>query len=294
MKTRLIFLVFALVAFLFIAPKISLSHPGNTDSAGCHTCRTNCPDWGRYYGEYHCHTPKYYSPPSTPTCPLHSQYNSLSDTCECNYGYIASGGQCVYANTYCQNLYGWNSSYDSLYENCKCSYGYVFNQSGTKCISDDDACQEQYGFGSKATIIGDKCECKYGYKWEGSKCVLDFNSGYDNDFDYYLVDEPTKKPTLKATPIPTSTNTPKPTQKPTATSNPTKTPTSTPESTNTPTPKSEVEGTSSEIYTPTPQVLSSAGPNGWRTSNSLGVAGVAGISGIGYYLFRKSKRLRNE
>lgn len=36
-------------------PSVSLAHPGNTDSSGCHTCRTNCPSWGLSYGEYHCH-----------------------------------------------------------------------------------------------------------------------------------------------------------------------------------------------------------------------------------------------
>ncbi|MGL4383122.1 MAG: YHYH domain-containing protein, partial [Bacilli bacterium] len=35
------------------------AHPGNTDSSGCHTCKTNCTEkWGLAYGEYHCHTPK--------------------------------------------------------------------------------------------------------------------------------------------------------------------------------------------------------------------------------------------
>ncbi|PKN81930.1 MAG: hypothetical protein CVU47_04965 [Chloroflexi bacterium HGW-Chloroflexi-9] len=37
------------------------AHPGNTDSSGCHTCRTNCPKWGLSYGQYHCH-----NAPSTP------------------------------------------------------------------------------------------------------------------------------------------------------------------------------------------------------------------------------------
>lgn len=31
------------------------AHPGRTDSRGGHTCRTNCPDWGLNYGEYHYH-----------------------------------------------------------------------------------------------------------------------------------------------------------------------------------------------------------------------------------------------
>ncbi|MFC1596172.1 YHYH domain-containing protein [Candidatus Margulisiibacteriota bacterium] len=31
-------------------------HPGNTNSSGCHYCRTNCSSWGLSYGQYHCHS----------------------------------------------------------------------------------------------------------------------------------------------------------------------------------------------------------------------------------------------
>jgi len=50
--------LFALTFFslLFAAPVFA--HPGNTDSYGCHTCRTNCPKWGLTTGEYHCHNKK--------------------------------------------------------------------------------------------------------------------------------------------------------------------------------------------------------------------------------------------
>ena len=30
-------------------------HPGRTNSEGCHTCKTNCEQYGLQYGEYHCH-----------------------------------------------------------------------------------------------------------------------------------------------------------------------------------------------------------------------------------------------
>lgn len=33
----------------------AFSHPGRTNSAGCHTCRTNCAKWGVDFGEIHCH-----------------------------------------------------------------------------------------------------------------------------------------------------------------------------------------------------------------------------------------------
>jgi len=42
------------------------AHPGNTDSYGCHTCKTNCPKWGLDYGEYHCHASKGLPQPTEP------------------------------------------------------------------------------------------------------------------------------------------------------------------------------------------------------------------------------------
>ena len=43
------------VLLLFsVVPLAAWGHPGGTDSSGCHTCRTNCPRWGRDPGQYHC------------------------------------------------------------------------------------------------------------------------------------------------------------------------------------------------------------------------------------------------
>lgn len=56
-----------IILIIFLIPLISFAHSGRTDSAGCHTCRTNCPSYGLSYGEYHCHTPKTYSYPVYPT-----------------------------------------------------------------------------------------------------------------------------------------------------------------------------------------------------------------------------------
>ena len=50
-------LLIALFFFTFF-PLVSFAHPGRTDSSGCHTCKTNCPNWGLNYGEYHCHNSK--------------------------------------------------------------------------------------------------------------------------------------------------------------------------------------------------------------------------------------------
>ncbi len=49
---------FAYLLFLLLIPSSAFAHPGNTDSDGCHTCWTNCNDWGLSYGEYHCHKKK--------------------------------------------------------------------------------------------------------------------------------------------------------------------------------------------------------------------------------------------
>lgn len=56
-----------IVAFSLVTPVYA--HPGNTDSAGCHTCRTNCPSWGLSYAEYHCHNPKSYALPTPVVIP---------------------------------------------------------------------------------------------------------------------------------------------------------------------------------------------------------------------------------
>lgn len=43
----------ALVLPITVTP--SAAHPGNTDSRGGHTCRTNCASWGLGQGQYHFH-----------------------------------------------------------------------------------------------------------------------------------------------------------------------------------------------------------------------------------------------
>jgi len=55
-----------LFLILLFAPVVVFAHPGRTDSYGCHTCRTNCPNWGLSYGEYHCHRSKGLIQPAEP------------------------------------------------------------------------------------------------------------------------------------------------------------------------------------------------------------------------------------
>ena len=47
-------IVGALVVGVWLPADLS-AHPGRTDSAGGHTCRTNCPSYGLAFGEYHFH-----------------------------------------------------------------------------------------------------------------------------------------------------------------------------------------------------------------------------------------------
>lgn len=58
-----------IVAALAIGDQAS-AHPGRTNAAGCHTCKTNCPKWGLDFGEYHCQGSRSTSPPPPPPPPL--------------------------------------------------------------------------------------------------------------------------------------------------------------------------------------------------------------------------------
>ncbi len=60
----------AFIALLLLS-SVALAHPGRTNSSGCHTCKTNCPNWGLAYGEYHCHKAKALPQPEEP---IHSRY----------------------------------------------------------------------------------------------------------------------------------------------------------------------------------------------------------------------------
>lgn len=68
MRGNLLFLIVIVTFTVSFGPTISLSsaHPGRTDFVGCHTCRTHCPNWGLFYGEYHCHRSKGLPQPKEP------------------------------------------------------------------------------------------------------------------------------------------------------------------------------------------------------------------------------------
>lgn len=209
-------IIFALFLFVlvFFVPKSALAHPGNTDSIGCHTCRTNCANWGLSYGEYHCHQSKGYtqpydpisstwgdngtgytssapqysypSIPSTPTCPSMSYYDSLSKSCKCYSGYVVGtdvlGNEaCVSADSKCSSLLGYGAEYNSLSEKCECRYGYVFN--GSKCESETTYCSKLMGLMSRYNSLSKKCECMVGYEFDGSDCVYK-KTNYSYPYQY--------------------------------------------------------------------------------------------------------------
>lgn len=196
MKTLPILLVLP----FFLTPLLVGAHPGNTDSYGCHTCKTNCSDWGLSYGEYHCHNAKSsyqpeepirshygdygtgytepwpdYSYPSfyysTPSCPTNSYYDGIS-SCKCNYGYVVSGSSCVSADSLCYDQLGYSSSYDSLSNSCKCNYGYVIGDYG-QCVSGNLYCSGKLGLMSEYNSVTKKCQCMTGYEYDGSSCVYE-------------------------------------------------------------------------------------------------------------------------
>lgn len=65
-RGNLILLALVIALSISFGPAAAFAHPGRTDSAGCHTCRTNCPNWGLSYGEYHCHRSKGVPQPKEP------------------------------------------------------------------------------------------------------------------------------------------------------------------------------------------------------------------------------------
>lgn len=194
----LVILVGIFATLTILSPSVVYAHPGNTDSSGCHTCRTNCPDWGLSYGEYHCHQSKGYTQPldpiksyygdygtgytepwpsysdptnyegsnyyapSIPSCPIFSSYNALSGSCECYSGYIVQDGECVSGDGACRDKLGYYSNYDSLSNSCKCDYGYILDSYNT-CVSKDDYCEELLGFDAEYKILNDACGCRSGY-----------------------------------------------------------------------------------------------------------------------------------
>lgn len=165
------FLIFVLIFFSFLfLPFLSLN---KVDArSGCCSwhggvCGCSCCDGtslsstcAPYYPECSGGS-SYYSRPS---CPLHSSYDSLSEQCECNYGYVVYNGSCISDDQYCRNTYGFNSRYNSFYDKCECNYGYLMY--GGECISETQFCNKSLGYNSQYDSLSDSCECISGYVYD--------------------------------------------------------------------------------------------------------------------------------
>jgi hypothetical protein len=114
-------------------PYNNWSYPGNTNP---YTGKTATGNSSTYLKNYYGTSAGTYSSPSYSysstydSCPANS-YSDGMGSCKCNYGYIVSGGSCVYGNTYCHSKLGIMSGYNSLSKTCECDAGYVLNSSGT-------------------------------------------------------------------------------------------------------------------------------------------------------------------
>lgn len=111
-----------------------------------------------------------------------SQYNSLSNTCECSYGYLNDGGKCVSTTSYCTKSLGLMSSYNSLSKQCECMSGYEFT--GSSCTYKKSTYSYTSSYPSSVNTCplnshesssdSTKCQCDSGYETNITKtaCVL--------------------------------------------------------------------------------------------------------------------------
>ncbi len=141
MKKILLSLFLIILLSLFLLPIDDIEARSGCCSWHGGVCTYKCPD-GVNVGYMCCDgtslsakcAPYYSSCPAktTPKCPSYSTYNSSSDSCECNYGYIVSGDKCIDADTFCQDKHSLHSSYNSSSKSCECDYGYKLIDS--KCV----------------------------------------------------------------------------------------------------------------------------------------------------------------
>ena len=261
-----------LLLFIFIASSVVNARSGccswHGGVCGCGCCdgtplSSTC---APYYPE--CSGGNTYSIPTlTPSCPLMSYYDSLSNSCKCYSGYIASGNQCISQDQACKNQYGYNSQ-TNYAGSCECIYGYVWDDSGTSCISGNQYCWNKYGYSSTYESWNKSCKCITGYHFEGSQCVLDIPEDMPAVQGVYTY--PTETTYI---PQPTVTQSP-----PTPTNAPTLTPTPIPT-------KNNVLGAETKNPTPTITIQSAT------DSNAGGeLLGLLILGGGGYWLYKRKKK----
>ena len=75
MKKVVEYLLILVITF-FMIPIFNSAHPGRLDKNGCHTCRTNCAQYGLTDGQYHCHNGNNSS--SNDSSPSNNNYNTTT------------------------------------------------------------------------------------------------------------------------------------------------------------------------------------------------------------------------
>jgi len=153
------------------------------------TCLPYYPECGGGFPSYDIPSydiPSYDIPsytPSIPDCPLNSYYDSISGSCKCYFGYVASGGKCISADQYCRDLFGFNARYNILTDSCECGYGYVI--SGNRCVSGDSLCRNKYGIHSSYDSLSETCKCDYGYVFDSNDQCVSQDDYCQDLYDYY-------------------------------------------------------------------------------------------------------------
>lgn len=84
--------------------------------------------------------------------------------------------ECISLDDICYDQLGYNSSYDSLYDTCKCDYGYII-QNG-QCVNGDSYCTSTQGLHSDFNNSTSKCECNDGSTLKDGQCVEKQNNVY--------------------------------------------------------------------------------------------------------------------
>lgn len=140
MKKNLLIFGLVIAFYLLLPTTKTQAHPGNTDSSGGHTCRTNCTSWGLEYGQYHFHNrtsyPSFSYPSYTPPAPTITvksflvskvfEYDKIVIADSSDYYIVTTGygcfsttfyeGQTIYIDTYSSPSY-----FDDIYTSTSAS-----------------------------------------------------------------------------------------------------------------------------------------------------------------------------
>ena len=136
-------------------------------------------------------------------CPLNSSYDSLSSSCECNYGYVASGLSCIHKENDNSDSVKIPSylpiQQDSAPKTDRTpktfsDEGAIYEVNGMK-FSEQDLerirnrremkSKEMCGLNAIYLALNQECVCEVGYKKNGSVCIEESFSKEDSDLIWW-------------------------------------------------------------------------------------------------------------